>query len=455
MGALSLILKHPGDIIPLYRVKCMADQAKKLPKEPNLRFCYHMLNLVSRSFAIVIQQLPHELQDAVCVFYLVLRALDTVEDDMSIPDTPKCKELEIFWKKIYDPKYTYPCGEKHYKVLMDEYPKVTAVFLSLKKEYQEVIADITKRMGEGMSNFIKREVVTLEDWDEYCHYVAGLVGIGLSNLWANSMLEDKRIADMEELSNAMGLFLQKTNIIRDYLEDIMEEPAPRMFWPKCIWSKHGKTLDAFAKPENRAAAVSCMNELITNGLAHATDSIEYLTRLKNVDVFRFCGIPQVMAIATMAECYDNGKVFEGVVKIRRGLSARIMLQCEDKFDVAVMFKKYAQDIRGKVRAEDPSAKKTIKALAAIDKSCDAILAADFAGFHRKHEPDLNLPGRIFLVLLCLVYLFYAFGMYGVRESITGLPMPHSGVVWADNLEKGSATLALSTAVWFLFVGQLG
>jgi farnesyl-diphosphate farnesyltransferase len=25
----------------------------------------------------------------------------------------------------------------------------------------------------------------------------------------------------------MGLFLQKTNIIRDYLEDINEEPAPR------------------------------------------------------------------------------------------------------------------------------------------------------------------------------------------------------------------------------------
>jgi farnesyl-diphosphate farnesyltransferase len=53
----------------------------------------------------------------------------------------------------------------------------------------------------------------------------------------------------------MGLFLQKTNIIRDYLEvrqcpcrvnlpvssaapqDIMEEPAPRMFWPKAVWSK--------------------------------------------------------------------------------------------------------------------------------------------------------------------------------------------------------------------------
>lgn len=59
------------------------------------------------------------------------------------------------------------------------------------------------------------------------------------------------------LSNGMGLFLQKTNIIRDYLEvrapstsvahaspltsaceqDIMEEPAPRMFWPRVVWSK--------------------------------------------------------------------------------------------------------------------------------------------------------------------------------------------------------------------------
>merc|ERR1712216_299375 len=216
MGVLSLLLKHPGDLVPLLKVKRMADKAKKLPKEPNLAFCYDMLNKVSRSFAIVIQQLPHELQDAVCIFYLVLRALDTVEDDMSIPDEVKCPELEAFHERIYDKKYVYPCGEKHYKVLMDEYPKVTAVFLSLKKEYRDVIADITKRMGEGMSNFIKREVVTLKDWNEYCHYVAGLVGIGLSNLWASSMLEDKRFAEMEDLSNEMGLFLQKTNIIRDY-----------------------------------------------------------------------------------------------------------------------------------------------------------------------------------------------------------------------------------------------
>lgn len=46
-------------------------------------------------------------------------------------------------------------------------------------------------------------------------------------LFASSQLESKEFYEMEDLANHMGLFLQKTNIIRDFLEDINEEPAPR------------------------------------------------------------------------------------------------------------------------------------------------------------------------------------------------------------------------------------
>ena len=48
-----------------------------------------------------------------------------------------------------------------------------------------------------------------------------------SQLFAASGLESPALAADEALNNHMGLFLQKTNIVRDYLEDIMEEPAPR------------------------------------------------------------------------------------------------------------------------------------------------------------------------------------------------------------------------------------
>lgn len=113
------------------------------------------------------------------------------------------------------------------------------------------------------------QVETIEDYDEYCHYVAGLVGLGLSKLFHASKLEDLA---SDELSNSMGLFLQvivvliwydanscfilhppsqclvspefqKTNIIRDYLEDINEIPKSRMFWPREIWSKYVNKLE--------------------------------------------------------------------------------------------------------------------------------------------------------------------------------------------------------------------
>lgn len=53
--------------------------------------------------------------------------------------------------------------------------------------------------------FSNLQVETLDDYDEYCHYVAGLVGLGLSKLFHASGSED---LFPDSLSNSMGLFLQ-------------------------------------------------------------------------------------------------------------------------------------------------------------------------------------------------------------------------------------------------------
>ncbi len=44
----------------------------------------------------MIQTLPEEIKDAICIFYLVLRGLDTVEDDMAIPNDKKLPMLKEF-----------------------------------------------------------------------------------------------------------------------------------------------------------------------------------------------------------------------------------------------------------------------------------------------------------------------------------------------------------------------
>ena len=63
---------------------------------------YASLTQVSRSFAAVIRQLPEDLAWDILVFYLVLRALDTIEDDMeAFKDSPqlKCDHLIAFGEK--------------------------------------------------------------------------------------------------------------------------------------------------------------------------------------------------------------------------------------------------------------------------------------------------------------------------------------------------------------------
>lgn len=89
-------------------------------------------------------------------------------------------------------------------------------------------------------------------------------------------------------------------------------------YPKEVWIKYSPTLAALGEPDARGKAKDCLNELVVDALTHIPDVFAYMAELENQTVFNFCAIPQVMAIATLSLCYDNGAVFEGVVKIRKG-----------------------------------------------------------------------------------------------------------------------------------------
>nr|D0VFU8.1 RecName: Full=Squalene synthase; Short=SlSS [Solanum lycopersicum]ACY25092.1 squalene synthase [Solanum lycopersicum] len=408
MGTLRAILKNPDDLYPLIKLKLAARHAEKqIPPEPHWGFCYLMLQKVSRSFALVIQQLPVELRDAVCIFYLVLRALDTVEDDTSIPTDVKVPILISFHQHVYDREWHFACGTKEYKVLMDQFHHVSTAFLELGKLYQQAIEDITMRMGAGMAKFICKEVETTDDYDEYCHYVAGLVGLGLSKLFHASGKEDLA---SDSLSNSMGLFLQKTNIIRDYLEDINEVPKCRMFWPREIWSKYVNKLEDLKYEENSVKAVQCLNDMVTNALSHVEDCLTYMFNLHDPAIFRFCAIPQVMAIGTLAMCYDNIEVFRGVVKMRRGLTAKVIDRTKTMADVYGAFFDFSCMLKSKVNNNDPNATKTLKRLDAILKTCrDSGTLNKRKSYIIRNEPNYSPVLIVVIFIILAIILAQLFG----------------------------------------------
>lgn len=292
----------------------------------------------------------------------MLRALDTVEDDTKFDIERKVPILLNFYQYLDDETFLLTdCGEKHYKDLLLNWSKVVAVYKSLDAKYQHVIKYTTKAMGEGMAEFINtKNVDTTRDYNHYCYYVAGLVGIGLSDMFVqygeSDVLMDRQIQDIHDtISNQMGLFLQKTNILRDYHEDILED---RIFWPKDVWSKYADRLEDFQKEEHIPKGVQCLNELITESLDQIPHCIRYMELLKDRQIFNFCAIPQVMAVATMAEIYNNPNVFRGVVKIRKGTAAQLIMNTKNITEVKKTFFHFLSKMENKIDNKDPNAENT-------------------------------------------------------------------------------------------------
>lgn len=360
----------------------------------DLAFCDEILVKVSRSFAAVIRQLPSTMLVDILVFYLVLRALDTIEDDTTSFPTQevKIKHLLNFHKSaLVDPSWTMDgVGEGDEKLLLQKFDKCHGVFTKLSDTSKRVIIDITQRMATGMAEFVDKDLgqgtIDVDQYNRYCHFVAGLVGEGLSRLFAASGLEKASFASEIFLSDQMGLFLQKTNIIRDYLEDYVDH---RAFWPQTIWKKYSKTgeLGYFTKqndPEVRDQSLECLNELVTDALELAPDCLFYLSKLGCSEIFRFCAIPQVMAIATLNYCYSNPNVFTGVVKIRKGTSCKLILRTNNLDEVHDTFYQFAEGIIKKADANrskgvvDPSYSKTVKI-------CETVMEITVAGHQRERK----------------------------------------------------------------------
>ncbi|TFK62180.1 squalene synthase [Pluteus cervinus] len=370
---LVLFLTHPNEFRTLLQFYLYHEQKRDIQAtqehptsgwdRASMRRCWEFLDQTSRSFAAVIKELDGDLARTICLFYLVLRGLDTIEDDMTIPDEVKQPILRSFHKHTVTPGWTFDgCGpkEKDRQVLV-EYNIIVDELNLLLPEYREVIIDITHKMANGMADYAHKAATTgsiylstISEYDLYCHYVAGLVGEGLSRIFSASKKEAPWLGSQLELSNSMGLLLQKTNIIRDFREDTDQH---RHFWPKEIWGRKEFGFEEMNEmyrdgAEERALWVS--TAMIVDALRHATDALDYLRLLKNQSVFNFCAIPAAMAIATLELCFMNPKMFQMNIKIRKAEAAKLIMRSTNPREVAVIFREYTRKIHRKAVISDPN-----------------------------------------------------------------------------------------------------
>ncbi|KIW72474.1 farnesyl-diphosphate farnesyltransferase [Phialophora macrospora] len=374
-------LLHPNQLRSIVQWKVWHNpvherDASKDP--PSVKECYKYLNMTSRSFSAVIQELHPELVMVVTLFYLVLRGLDTIEDDTSIPVKKKEPILRNFDDVLDIDGWTFTENrpEEKDRELMLHYGCVIEEFKKIKAPYQVIIKDIAKRMGNGMADYcLKSEsnafgVNTIAEYDEYCYYVAGLVGEGLTRMFVEAKFGNPALLDRPHLHNSMGTFLQKTNIIRDVREDFDDN---RIFWPKEIWSKHVDDFGDLFKPEYKEQALNCGTEMVLNALNHADECLFFMAGLREQSVFNFCAIPQTMAIATLDLCFRNYNMFLRNIKITKGEACQIMIDSTQNLQIACeVFRKHIHSIRKKNRPQDPNFLKISIACGKVEQFIESI-----------------------------------------------------------------------------------
>lgn len=205
---------------------------------------------------------------------------------------------------------------------------------------QTVITDICLKMQTGMAQFAHKASTsttpsiyldTIPEYDLYCHYVAGLVGEGLSRLFCSCGVEPaSSLRRQLEHSNSMGLLLHKAHILRDFRQDVDER---RFFWPKEIWRRYGfqtpvdmideESQEGKAGGSREERALYALSEVNLNALEHAVDSLEYLALITNASVFHFVAVPASVAMATLAGCFMNPEVLERSIKPSKGQVVKV------------------------------------------------------------------------------------------------------------------------------------
>jgi phytoene/squalene synthetase len=199
-------------------------------------FYQQHLDRVSRSFAFCIRQLPEPLRDWVSLSYLLCRTLDTIEDAKWNSDSEQIKAFHAFdaaLKRIEDAGVLQtltlpPDVPQSEEQLLKDSPVLFEDFHKLGGGVRETMGELIGIMSAGMQTFMGRRekghlrLRTLNEVNQYCFFVAGVVGELLAKLVGK--VEPRFKVNPLNLLRAhhFGLFLQKVNLLKDQVRDEKE-----------------------------------------------------------------------------------------------------------------------------------------------------------------------------------------------------------------------------------------
>jgi farnesyl-diphosphate farnesyltransferase len=308
---------------------------------PDLEYQAKILPGVSRTFALTIPVLPGELAAVVTNAYLLCRLADTIEDDIGLTDVQKSEFHARFVRIVEGLEPAEPFARElapllGERALDDERDlvlnaaKVIRVTQSFSRAERDALTRCVRIMCRGMPAFQRNKslagLADLRDLDEYCYYVAGVVGEMLTELFLLHCpeLEPQR-ERMLRLAVSFGQGLQMTNILKDIWDD---RQAATCWLPRSVFERHGVSLDRIEAEHASPAFARGLDELVGIAHAHLRHALEYSCMIprRQSGIRKFCLWAIGLAVLTLRKIHNRpGFVSGAEVKVsRRTVKATVL-----------------------------------------------------------------------------------------------------------------------------------
>jgi farnesyl-diphosphate farnesyltransferase len=265
--------------------------------------------------------------------YLLCRIVDTIEDEPVISGPRKnyfcqqflgvlngAKTAEPFSRQLRAALSRQTSAAEH--ELVRNIPRVVQITRSFSEPQREALQDCVGTMATGMGQFQLRNekhgLHSMEDLDEYCYYVAGVVGEMLTKLFCLYSAEiAKHQKNLMQLAVSFGQGLQMTNILKDVWEDCQ---IGACWLPRQIFAEEGFDLRDMSKGRNRPPFQRGVQRLIGVAHGHLRNALSYalLIPSREIGIRNFCLWAIGLAVLTLRKINSHLHYTDGnQVKISR------------------------------------------------------------------------------------------------------------------------------------------
>lgn len=308
----------------------------------DLEYQERLLPSVSRTFALTIPVLPERLAQVVANAYLVCRLADTIEDDVELDqgrksefhrrlvDIVRGKEsAEVFTAELLPLLSSRTSADE--RELVAGTAAVIRIMAAFSAAERLALTRCVSAMCAGMPKFQRRKSLrgfkNLEEMDDYCYVVAGVVGEMLTELFCVhcSKLRPRR-DEMMHLAVSFGQGLQMTNILKDIWDD---REANTCWLPRSVFRGNDFDIERLDESHDSDSFRDGLQELIGIAHRHLRGALEYTSFIppKESGMRKFCLRAIGLAILTLQKIHSHpGFTSSQRVKIsRRSVRATILL----------------------------------------------------------------------------------------------------------------------------------